>query len=105
MADITSILEATTSSEDTTRRAAESHIQDLYQNPDFAPQLCTVAANGQYPQPIRQSALLVLKNLVLAGWSDSFDEFGGEILVDGQRSEYELEFEHERERVGCTQSS
>lgn len=92
MTDINSILEATTSSDDTIRRAAESHIQDLYHNPDFAPQLCTVAASGQYPSSIRQSALLVLKNLVLAGWSDSLDEFRGEFLVDGEKSEYGCEW-------------
>lgn len=76
-----SLLNATQQSDDNIRKQAENQLQDLYNNPDFPLHICAIAASNETRLQIQQSALLVLKNFVLAGWSDSFDEFRGEFLV------------------------
>lgn len=83
---IVQLLQNTTNSNDTRRRGAEDQLQELYHNAEFAPVLCTIAASDQAALSVRQSALLVLKNAVLAGWSDSLDEFRGEFLFNQSSS-------------------
>ena len=85
---IADLLRGTTDSNDILRGDAEHRLQDLYHNAEFAPTLCAIAASDAAPVSIRQSALLVLKNFVLAGWSDSLDEFRGEFLVNDPSSTY-----------------
>lgn len=79
---LVSLLSATQQSNDDVRKRAEDQLQDLYTNPEFPLGLCAIASSFNDTRlQIQQSALLVLKNFVLAGWSDSFDEFRGEFLV------------------------
>lgn len=48
----------------------------------FPISLCAIASHRLIPTNLRQSALLVLKTLVVEAWSSALDEFKGEILID-----------------------
>lgn len=76
-------LERTHCSDDALRNQAERELLNIYGSTAFPKALCDIAANDAgVSLPIRQSALLALKNYVLAGWSDSLDEFKGHVLID-----------------------
>ncbi|KAI9832232.1 MAG: hypothetical protein M1826_002236 [Phylliscum demangeonii] len=55
--------------------------EDLCDRGPFPASLCSVASHRSVPTNLRQAALLVLKTLVVEGWSPSLDEFQGEVLV------------------------
>lgn len=75
------LLAGTQSPATTTRTQAEEGLQQLYPNESFPLALISIASHHTVQTEIRQSALLNLKNYVLAGWSPSLDEFKGQILL------------------------
>lgn len=67
-----------------TRSGAENQLLSLYGDQGYPLSLLSVASNDHVSLPDRQAALLALKNLVLAGWSDEFDEYKGSLLFNDQ---------------------
>jgi hypothetical protein len=78
------LLSATQTAQEGPRREAEQQLQGLYGHQNFPVALVEIARHESVPLNIRQAALLYLKQLVLAGWSDSLfnDEFKGRVLVN-----------------------
>lgn len=76
------LLNETLSSAEGPRARAEQQLLHLYTNPDFPIGLTSIASHDSVTLSIRQSALLALKNFVLAGWSPTIDGFKGQALVD-----------------------
>ncbi|KAI5362746.1 putative importin-beta domain, armadillo-like helical [Septoria linicola] len=82
------LLTETQSPQEGPRKNAEYQLKELYANPDFPVGLLAIGSHNDVPQAVRQSALLVLKNFVLACWSAQFDEFVGPLFVDeGRKSQ------------------
>jgi hypothetical protein len=77
------LLSATQTAQEGPRKQAEQQLQRLYGHQDFPIALVEIARHESVPLNIRQAALLYLKQLVLAGWSDSLqtDEYKGQILI------------------------
>lgn len=75
------LLSATQSAQEGPRKQAEQQLQSLYAHQDFTVALVEIARHESVPLNIRQAALLYLKQVVLAGWSDSMDDFKGQIFV------------------------
>lgn len=75
------LLLATQANEEDRRKYAEQQLLSLYGHQELPLGLVKLASHDAVPLNIRQAALLYLKSLVLAGWSDSLDEFKGQILV------------------------
>ncbi|KAJ4367363.1 hypothetical protein N0V83_006944 [Neocucurbitaria cava] len=75
------LLSATQTAQEGPRKHAEQQILSYYGAQELPLGLVGIACHDSVPINIRQAALFSLKNLVLAGWSDSFDEFKGQILV------------------------
>lgn len=63
-----------------TVREADVQLRALYREPTLSASLTSIAANASTDIAIRQSALLNLKQYVLASWSAELDEFEGQIL-------------------------
>ncbi|KAG9901345.1 hypothetical protein KCU94_g8001, partial [Aureobasidium melanogenum] len=81
---IVQLLHDTQSPNHAPRRNAELQLRQLYTNPTFAPTLIAVATHQSIDLPIRQAALLFLKQFVQQVWSPQFEEFKGEMLVSVQ---------------------
>lgn len=64
------------------RNSAEEALLSLYTDKTFPLCLANISSATTHPLPLRQAALLCLKNLILAGWSAQLDEFKGQVLVD-----------------------
>ncbi|GIZ41788.1 hypothetical protein CKM354_000508200 [Cercospora kikuchii] len=79
------LLTETQSPQEGPRKNAEYQLKELYSNPDLPVGLLSIGAHNDVPQDVRQAALLVLKNFVLACWSTQFDEYAGPLFVDEQR--------------------
>ncbi|KAF2189574.1 ARM repeat-containing protein [Zopfia rhizophila CBS 207.26] len=79
------LLSATQSAQDAPRMEAESQLKSLYGHSEFSLGLVNIASHDNVPLNIRQSALLALKNFVLAGWSPQFDEFKGQVLISDEQ--------------------
>ncbi|KAF1943198.1 ARM repeat-containing protein [Clathrospora elynae] len=75
------LLSATQTAQEDPRKHAEQQLLSLYGHQELPLGLVGIACNDRVPLNIRQAALLYLKNFVLAGWSNSFDEYKGQILV------------------------
>lgn len=75
------LLSATQTAQEGPRKQAEQQLLSLYGHQELPLGLVGIACHASVPLNIRQASLLYLKNLVLAGWSDSLDEFKGQILV------------------------
>jgi hypothetical protein len=75
------LLSATQTAQETPRRQAEQQLESLYGRQDFPIGLVAIASHDNVPLNIRQAALLYLKKLVLAGWSNQFDEFKDQRLI------------------------
>lgn len=75
------LLSATQTAQEGPRTHAEQQLLSLYGHQELPLGLVGIACHENVPLNIRQASLLYLKKLVLAGWSDSFDEFKGQILV------------------------
>ncbi|KAF2691185.1 ARM repeat-containing protein [Lentithecium fluviatile CBS 122367] len=77
------LLSATQTAQEGPRRQAEQQLQSLYGHQDFPIALVEIARHESVPLNIRQAALLSLKQLVLAGWSESLysDDYKGRVLV------------------------
>ncbi|KAL6706455.1 hypothetical protein ACN47E_005394 [Coniothyrium glycines] len=75
------LLSATQTAQEGPRKHAEQQLLSLYGHQELPLGLVDIACHDSVPLNIRQAALFSLKNFVLAGWSDSFDEFKGQILV------------------------
>ena len=77
------LLSATQTAQEGPRKQAEQQLQGLYGHQNFPVALVEIARHESVPLNIRQAALLYLKQLVLAGWSESLytDEFKGRVLV------------------------
>lgn len=78
------LLSAIQTGQEGPRKQAEQQLQSLYGHQDFPIALVEVARHESVPLNIRQAALLYLKQVVLAGWSDSLDEFTGQILISDE---------------------
>ena len=84
---LVNLLAGTQSPAAATRTQAEESLNQLYTDEGFPLALVSIASHHTVQIEIRQSALLTLKNYVLAGWSPSLDEFKGHILLgDGTKS-------------------
>jgi hypothetical protein len=75
------LLSATQTAQEDTRKHAEQQLLSLYGHQELPLGLIGIACHESVPLNIRQAALLYLKNLVLAGWSSSLDEWKGQALV------------------------
>lgn len=75
------LLSATQTAQDAPRKQAEQQLQSLYTHQDFPVALVDIARHDSLPLNIRQAALLYLKQVVLAGWSDALDEFKGTFII------------------------
>jgi hypothetical protein len=75
------LLGATQTAQEDTRKHAEQQLLSLYGHQELPLGLIGISCHENVPLNIRQAALLYLKNLVLAGWSDNVDEFKGQVLV------------------------
>lgn len=78
------LLSATQTAQEGPRKQAEQQLQSLYGHQDFPIALVEVARHESVPLNIRQAALLSLKQLVLAGWSESLDEWKGQVLISDE---------------------
>lgn len=79
--EVAQLLGDTFSPSERNRFHAENSLQQLYANPEFPLVLVSLAFQTSASTEIRQSALLILKNYVLAGWSSSLEEFKGQVLL------------------------
>jgi hypothetical protein len=75
------LLSATQTAQEDPRKHAEQQLLSLYGHQELPLGLIGIACHDSVPLNIRQAALLYLKNLVLAGWSNSFDEWKGQVLI------------------------
>jgi hypothetical protein len=75
------LLSATQTAQDAPRKQAEQQLQSLYTHQDFPIALVDIARHDSVPLNIRQAALLYLKQVVLAGWSDNLEEFKGTFII------------------------
>lgn len=75
------LLSATQTAQEGPRKHAEQQLLSYYGHQELPLGLIGIACHDNVPLNIRQAALLYLKQLVLAGWSDGFDEFKGQLLV------------------------
>ena len=75
------LLSATQTAQEGPRKHAEQQLLSLYGHQELPLGLVGIACHESVPLNIRQAALLSLKNFVLAGWSNSFAEFKGQVLV------------------------
>ena len=78
------LLIATQSAAFAPRQQAEDRLQQLYANEALPLSLASIASQDSVELPVRQAALLNLKNYVLAGWSPEFDEFKGQVLLSDE---------------------
>jgi hypothetical protein len=78
------LLSATQTAQEGPRKHAEQQLLSYYGHQELPLGLVGIACHDNVPLNIRQAALLYLKNLVLAGWSNSFEEFKGRILVSDE---------------------
>ncbi|KAI8936326.1 hypothetical protein NX059_006742 [Plenodomus lindquistii] len=78
------LLSATQTAQEGPRKHAEQQLLSLYGHQELPLGLVGIACHDSVPLNIRQAALLYLKSLVLAGWSDSLDEFKGQVLVSDE---------------------
>jgi len=75
------LLSATQTAQEDTRKHAEQQLLSLYGHQELPLGLIGIACHDSVPLNIRQAAVLYLKNIVLAGWSSSLDEWKGQALV------------------------
>ncbi|KAH4049607.1 hypothetical protein HBI81_042150 [Parastagonospora nodorum] len=75
------LLSATQTAQEGPRKHAEQQLLSYYGHQELPLGLVSIACHDNVPLNIRQAALLYMKQLVLAGWSNSFEEFKGQILV------------------------
>ncbi|KAF1964897.1 ARM repeat-containing protein [Bimuria novae-zelandiae CBS 107.79] len=75
------LLSATQTAQEGPRKQAEQQLQSLYTHQDFPIALVEIARHESVSLNIRQAALLYLKQVVLAGWSDSLEEFKGTFII------------------------
>lgn len=75
------LLSDTQSANDGARAQAEQQLQALYAHHDFPVALVEIARHDSVPLNVRQAALLSLKHVVLAAWSDALDEFKGTFVI------------------------
>lgn len=75
------LLSATQTAQEGPRKHAEQQLLSYYGHQELPLGLVGIACHDNVPLNIRQAALLYLKQLVLAGWSNSFEEYKGQTLV------------------------
>lgn len=75
------LLSATQTATEAPRKHAEQQLLSYYGHQELPLGLVSIACHETVPINIRQAALLYLKQLVLAGWSNNFEEYKGQILV------------------------
>jgi hypothetical protein len=75
------LLSATQTAQEGPRKHAEQQLLSYYGHQELPLGLVSIACHDNVPLNIRQAALLYLKQLVLAGWSEGFEEYKGRLLV------------------------
>lgn len=75
------LLSAIQTGQEGPRKHAEEQLHSYYGHQELPLGLVSIACHDNVPINIRQAALLYIKQLALAGWSDNLDEFKGQILV------------------------
>jgi hypothetical protein len=75
------LLSATQTAQEGPRKHAEQQLLSYYGHQELPLRLVSIACHDNVPLNIRQAALLYMKQLVLAGWSSSFEEYKGQLLV------------------------
>jgi hypothetical protein len=71
------LLSATQTAQEGPRKHAEQQLLSYYGHQELPLGLVSIACHDNVPLNIRQAALLYMKQLVLAGWSSSFEEYKG----------------------------
>ncbi|KAF2833309.1 ARM repeat-containing protein [Ophiobolus disseminans] len=82
------LLSATQTAQEGPRKHAEQQLLSYYGHQELPLGLVGIACHDNVPLNIRQAALLYLKQLVLAGWSNSFEEFKGQLLVSDENKPF-----------------
>ena len=83
------LLADTQSSAEGPRRQAEHQLDLLQTNEQYPMSLAAIASHASVPLNLRQSALFVLKNFVLASWSAQIDEkYTGAVVVPETTKEH-----------------
>lgn len=78
------LLSAIQTGQEGPRKHAEEQLLSYYGHQELPLGLVSIACHDNVPVNIRQAALLYIKQIVLAGWSDNLDEFKGRILVSDE---------------------
>lgn len=78
------LLSAIQTGQEGPRKHAEEQLLSYYGHQELPLGLVSIACHDNVPLNIRQAALLYIKQIVLAGWSDNLDEFKGRILVSDE---------------------
>lgn len=80
--EVLHLLEATTSTQEGTRKSAELTLLHLYTNADFPFALLSISKHTDVASYLRQAALLSLNRHVQATWSPKFDDdFKGTVVL------------------------
>jgi len=82
------LLSATQTAQEAPRKHAEQQLLSYYGHQELPLGLVGIACHDNVPLNIRQAALLYLKQLVLAGWSNSFEEYKGQLLVNDENKPF-----------------
>ena len=82
--EVVRLLADTQATAETPRKQAELQLLALYTQPGFGKALISIGSHDSVPTNIRQSALLTLRQFILAGWNPVFEEFRGQILVNDE---------------------
>lgn len=80
--ELLSLLADTQSPKADARISAESQLKSFYGHEPFPGALAAIASHDSVPVNLRQSALSVLRSFIGAAWSNIFDEFKGQILIN-----------------------
>ena len=80
--EVIHLLEATTSSVESTRRTAESQILNSYSNSAFPVTLLAIAQHSNVQVYLRQSALINFKQYIVSTWAPQHEQFKGTVYLD-----------------------
>lgn len=81
------LLQDTLSTDTSTRKNAEAHLEQIQTNDSFPTSLATIASHTNVPSDVRQSALLLLKTFIQSSWS-GLDEGTSPIPISESNKEH-----------------